>query len=219
MCKNICNIQIKHTCNIRLKTQMQHWEQTLATYVYNHCTIWNISIYFATSIWDTCNVPFKHLKHILATCVFQSHSSLRHRAELRIVVRPGSGAAAPAPDPDPGNNDPFSWLPGHTRRPGACAAVAELARPASGTTRATGPQRRWGGSPARWRWPRQARNTGAVVENVARRSREVVEASSFLETMEVVQEACLARPQPRKQASRRTDVRIIYNLEQKESIY
>ena len=44
----------KHTCNIRLEKQLKHWEQKLATYVYNHC---NISIYF-------CNIHMKHLHHL-----------------------------------------------------------------------------------------------------------------------------------------------------------
>jgi hypothetical protein len=43
----------KHACNIRLKKQMKHWKQKLATYVYNH---FNIPIYF-------CNIHIKHLQH------------------------------------------------------------------------------------------------------------------------------------------------------------
>jgi hypothetical protein len=39
---------------------MKHWEHTLATYVYNHCNICNILIYF-------CNIHMKHLKHISET--------------------------------------------------------------------------------------------------------------------------------------------------------
>ena len=50
----------KHTCNIRLKKQVKHWEQTFATYVYNHCNICNIQIYF-------CNIHTKHLQHISET--------------------------------------------------------------------------------------------------------------------------------------------------------
>jgi hypothetical protein len=54
----------------------KHWEQTFATYVYNHC---NIPIYLATSIWNTCNIPLKylkHLKHTLATCIFSTSQHL-----------------------------------------------------------------------------------------------------------------------------------------------
>ena len=50
----------KHTCNIRLKKQVKHWEQTFATYVYNHCNIYNIPIYF-------CNIRMKQLKHTSKT--------------------------------------------------------------------------------------------------------------------------------------------------------
>jgi hypothetical protein len=51
----------KCTCNIRLeKTQMKHWKQKLATYVFNYCNIYNIAIYF-------CNFSMKHLKHTSKT--------------------------------------------------------------------------------------------------------------------------------------------------------
>jgi hypothetical protein len=86
----LCNIHMKHfqhtfgisetlkayACNIRLK-QMKHFEQTLATCLWKLATcLWNtlqgyaFSIYFATSIWNTSNIPLeylKHLKHTLAT--------------------------------------------------------------------------------------------------------------------------------------------------------
>jgi hypothetical protein len=39
---------------------MKHLEQTLATYVYGHCNICNISIYF-------CNIHVKHLQHTFET--------------------------------------------------------------------------------------------------------------------------------------------------------
>ena len=51
----------KHTCNIRLKKEMKHWEQTFITYVYNHCNIYNITIYF-------CNIHMKYLQHTFETC-------------------------------------------------------------------------------------------------------------------------------------------------------
>ena len=61
---NICVKHIqrpdKHTYNIRLKKQMKHLEQTLATYVYNHCNICNVLIYF-------CNIYMKHLQHAYKT--------------------------------------------------------------------------------------------------------------------------------------------------------
>jgi hypothetical protein len=40
--------------------QIKHWEQKLATYVYNHCDICNIPIYF-------CNIRVKHLQHTFKT--------------------------------------------------------------------------------------------------------------------------------------------------------
>jgi hypothetical protein len=67
---NICNILIKHlqrmcetyahpdkqTCNICLKTQIKHWEQTLVTYVYDYYNI------YATSPIYFCNISMKHLQ-------------------------------------------------------------------------------------------------------------------------------------------------------------
>jgi len=73
-------------------------------------------------------------------------------------------APAPAPGLGPANDVPLSWLPGHTRRSDACAAVAGLARPASGTGERPDPggneeARRLGGGgrdeqAAGWRRPR-----------------------------------------------------------------
>ena len=42
--------------NIRLENEMKHLEHTLETYVYSHCNMCNISIYF-------CNIKIKHLQH------------------------------------------------------------------------------------------------------------------------------------------------------------
>ena len=51
----------KYTCNMRLeKTQMKHWEQKFTTYVYNHCNMCNIPIYY-------CNIRMKHLQHTSET--------------------------------------------------------------------------------------------------------------------------------------------------------
>jgi hypothetical protein len=64
--QNICNICVKHikhpdnTCNVRLKKQMKHLEEMFATYVYSHCNIFNILIYF-------CNIQIKHLQHTSET--------------------------------------------------------------------------------------------------------------------------------------------------------
>ena len=50
----------KHTCNIRLEKLMKHWKEKLATYVYNHCNICNIQIYF-------CNIHLKQLQYTYET--------------------------------------------------------------------------------------------------------------------------------------------------------
>jgi hypothetical protein len=50
----------KHFCNIYPKKQMKHWEQKVATYVYNHCNICNIPIYFY-------NIHMKHFQHTYET--------------------------------------------------------------------------------------------------------------------------------------------------------
>ena len=42
------------------KKQIKHWEHKLVTYVYNHCNICNILIYF-------CNIHIKHLQHTYET--------------------------------------------------------------------------------------------------------------------------------------------------------
>jgi hypothetical protein len=55
MCENICNFQMKHLQHIRLE-KMKHLEHTLETYVYSHCNMCNVPIYF-------CNIKMKHLQH------------------------------------------------------------------------------------------------------------------------------------------------------------
>jgi hypothetical protein len=56
----------KHTCNMLLIKQ-KHTCITIATYV----TSWST---FATSIWNTCNIP---LKQTLATCAFKHNIYLQ----------------------------------------------------------------------------------------------------------------------------------------------
>jgi hypothetical protein len=48
-----------NTYNICLK-QMKHLEHTIETYVYSHCNMCNILIYF-------CNIDIKQLQHISET--------------------------------------------------------------------------------------------------------------------------------------------------------
>jgi hypothetical protein len=68
---------------------MKHWEQTFTIYVYNHCNIYNILIYF-------CNIhlkqlqPLKHkktFKHTLATCVFSISQYLLVACEMEARLR------------------------------------------------------------------------------------------------------------------------------------
>ena len=55
---------------------MKHWGQTLAIYVYYHCNIWNIAIYF-------CNIHVKQLKYASNTSeTFQMYTSIISRCGL-----------------------------------------------------------------------------------------------------------------------------------------
>jgi hypothetical protein len=72
---------------------MKHLKQTLATYVYNHCNMCNITIYF-------CNIYLKHLRHTSETYScdmrFQRNISLllgRIEAHHRVVFTGGGGSA------------------------------------------------------------------------------------------------------------------------------
>jgi hypothetical protein len=60
MCEIYTTFQNKHTCNIRMKKQMKYLEQMFATYMYNHCNMCNILIYF-------CNIHMNHLQHTSET--------------------------------------------------------------------------------------------------------------------------------------------------------
>jgi hypothetical protein len=96
----------KHACNVHVKKQMKYLEQMLATYVYNHCNMCNIPIYF-------CNIHIKHLQRTsetpetleIYTCNmwFQRNISLllgrmeaRRRVEFTVVELDG-GAKLAAP--------------------------------------------------------------------------------------------------------------------------
>jgi hypothetical protein len=102
---NTCNIQMIHlqhtyetpetletyACNMQHPDLLlQHPDKTLATYVWNRWNIWNILLKhtcivtttcatsrstFATSIYYTCTIPLKHLKHILSTWSFSVAST------------------------------------------------------------------------------------------------------------------------------------------------
>jgi hypothetical protein len=54
---------------------MEHWKHKFATYVYNHCNICNILIYLCNIHTKHLQIPMKHLKHMLTTCVFSATST------------------------------------------------------------------------------------------------------------------------------------------------
>jgi hypothetical protein len=74
--------------------QIKHLEHTLETHVYSHCNNTTSRYTFAISIYNTCNISLKYLKHLkytLATCTFQQnlasgqteHCTARFRARPR----------------------------------------------------------------------------------------------------------------------------------------
>jgi hypothetical protein len=58
----------KHIYNIRPKTQIKHWYQSFATYIYNH---YNIPIYF-------CNIHLKHLQHTSKSETLETYAQNIH---------------------------------------------------------------------------------------------------------------------------------------------
>ena len=94
-----------HICNTRLK-QMKHSEHTLETYVYSHCNMCNISIYF-------CNILMKHLQHTSKTSeTFEMYTCNMHHIPVRSPLPSASGhqshsrrwgqrASTPGPDASP----------------------------------------------------------------------------------------------------------------------
>ena len=104
----------KHTYNVSLKKQMKHQEQKLTTYVYNHCNICNISIYF-------CNIRVKQSKHTSkASETFQMYSCNMHHVLVwsppsSTLGHPSRGrrrgrrASAPRPNASPYAGDVVGW--------------------------------------------------------------------------------------------------------------
>ena len=58
---------------------MKHWEQTLATYIYNHCNICNILIYF-------CDICMKHLQHTSETSEILKTYACNMRFQRNIIL-------------------------------------------------------------------------------------------------------------------------------------
>jgi hypothetical protein len=120
---------------------MKHWEEKLATYVYNHCNICNIPMYF-------CNIHMKHLQHTyetsetLETCVLQ-HRGGWGRSIPVIAIGAGSkrwrvsttntstsgGVRAPPP-PAPGLAWPGTRRQGHAAHDGKERAAPRRAEQA-----------------------------------------------------------------------------------------
>jgi hypothetical protein len=62
---------------IRLEKQMKNWERNLTTYMTTITTYAASRSTFATFIWNACNIPLKHLKHLkqtLATYAFKHNT-------------------------------------------------------------------------------------------------------------------------------------------------
>jgi hypothetical protein len=62
------NIQIKHVEHTFETAKT--FENTLATYLYNHYNICNIRYTFETPKWNICNIYLKRMKHSVATCAY-----------------------------------------------------------------------------------------------------------------------------------------------------
>jgi hypothetical protein len=74
---------------MRMKKQIKHWGQTLATYVYNYC---NISIYFCNIAIYFCNIRMKHLQHTSKiTEIFKLYTCKMHRIPMRPPPPSASG--------------------------------------------------------------------------------------------------------------------------------
>jgi hypothetical protein len=71
----------KNTSNVRLKKQMKHLKQTLATYMFSHCNICDIPIYF-------CNIYTKPLQHIseISTTTETYICNIEGRASCRSIL-------------------------------------------------------------------------------------------------------------------------------------
>ena len=63
--------------SMHVKEQMKYWRQTLTTYVYNHCNICNIPIYF-------CNIGIKQLQHTSKiTKIFELYTCNMHHIPVQ----------------------------------------------------------------------------------------------------------------------------------------
>jgi hypothetical protein len=82
----------ENTCNIRL-IQMKHLEHTLKTYVYSHCNMCNISIYFCSILIYFCNINIKHLQHISETLEINVYNMLFIQCKHLLVASANGGSS------------------------------------------------------------------------------------------------------------------------------
>jgi hypothetical protein len=84
----------KHACNIGQKTEKKHWEQNLATYVYNNYNICNIPIYF-------CNIHMKRLQHTSKTSktLETNTCNIRFQAQHLLVLGRNRGSSTRSSTP------------------------------------------------------------------------------------------------------------------------
>ena len=87
---NICMKHLQHPNKHTLfgkKTPMKHWEQKLATYVYNYYSMCNIPINF-------CNIRMKHLQHTSETSETLETYSCNMRFQRNISLFRNGGSSA-----------------------------------------------------------------------------------------------------------------------------
>jgi hypothetical protein len=90
MCETYATSKKKHTCKVRLKKQMKHLKQILATYVYNH--LYHTS---ETSETYTRNMRFqRNISLLLGRMQARRHMEFTGASGLVTLV--GGGLAAPA---------------------------------------------------------------------------------------------------------------------------
>ena len=73
-----------NTCNIRL-IEMKHLEYTIETYVYSHCNMCNIPIYFCNISIYFCNIDIKHVQHTYETLETYVCNMLFQRKHLLVA--------------------------------------------------------------------------------------------------------------------------------------
>jgi hypothetical protein len=101
---------------------MKHLEQMLATYVYNHCNMYNITIYF-------CNIHIKHLQYTSETFeTIETYScNMRFQCNISLLLgiwRLVGVSCSPKAAPDSSGCTPQKGDIGRTSGGEATAAAA-----------------------------------------------------------------------------------------------